>query len=150
MYIGRKSTRSSWRTMWNHSQSLSLGQHLFLTLILLEYFVGILHAQVAAGLTDDEVAEALAERSQRIYDKYGTMMLNTEGFSASGLERKATCKSLFQKMQYLTEHEPLIKPGTEAAGKVNLRTVGYEPAGFYACMNPPLKLHNGSTGCSRV
>jgi hypothetical protein len=27
------------------------------------------------------------------------MMLNTEGFSASGLERKATCKSLFQKMQ---------------------------------------------------
>ena len=79
--------------------------------------------QVAAGLTDDDVADALGERSQRIYDKYGTMMLNTEGFSATGLERKATCKALFQKVLYLAEHEALVKAGSEAANKVNLRTV---------------------------
>jgi hypothetical protein len=39
-----------------------------------------------------QVAEALKERSQRIYDKYGTLMLNTEGMTADGLERKATCR----------------------------------------------------------
>ena len=69
------------------------------------------------------MADALGERSQRIYDKYGTMMLNTEGFSATGLERKATCKALFQKVLYLAEHEALVKAGSEAANKVNLRTV---------------------------
>ena len=81
------------------------------------------HSKAASGLSDDEVADALAERSQRIYDKYGTMMLNTEGFSATGLERKATCKALFQKVLFLSECEALVKPGTEAASKVNLRTV---------------------------
>ena len=50
-------------------------------------------------------------------------MLNTEGFSATGLERKATCKALFQKVLYLAEHEALVKAGSEAANKVNLRTV---------------------------
>jgi hypothetical protein len=74
-------------------------------------------------LSDEEVAEALAERSQRIYDKYGTMMLNTEGFTVQGLERKATCKALFQKILYLSEYEALVKQGSEAAGKINLRTV---------------------------
>ncbi|GAX73835.1 hypothetical protein CEUSTIGMA_g1285.t1 [Chlamydomonas eustigma] len=79
--------------------------------------------KVAAMLSDEEVAEALAERSQRIYDKYGTMMLNTEGFTAQGLERKATCKALFQKILYLSEYEALVKQGSEAAGKINLRTI---------------------------
>jgi hypothetical protein len=46
----------------------------------------------ALGLTDEQVAEALKERSQRIYDKYGTLMLNTEGMTADGIERKATCR----------------------------------------------------------
>lgn len=46
----------------------------------------------ALGLSDEEVAEALRERAQRIYDKYGTLMLSTEGMSAAGLQRKATCQ----------------------------------------------------------
>jgi len=43
-----------------------------------------------------QVAEALKERSQRIYDKYGTLMLNTDGMTPEGLERKATCRSVRQ------------------------------------------------------
>lgn len=39
-----------------------------------------------------QVSEALRERAARIYDKYGTLMLNTDGFTAEGLERKATCR----------------------------------------------------------
>ncbi len=39
------------------------------------------------------------ERSQRIYDKYGTTMLNVEGTHTGGaLERKAACNALFQKV----------------------------------------------------
>ena len=37
--------------------------------------------QRSAGLNDKEVAEALRERAQRIYDKYGTLMVNTEGLT---------------------------------------------------------------------
>lgn len=34
----------------------------------------------------------MKERSQRIYDKYGTLMLQTDGMTPEGLERKATCR----------------------------------------------------------
>lgn len=79
--------------------------------------------KVAAGLSDTDVATALAERAQRIYDKYGTLMLNTEGFSTSGLERKATVKALSQKVLFLVECEALVTPGSDAASKVDLRTI---------------------------
>lgn len=42
--------------------------------------------------TITQVAEALKERAQRIYDKYGTLMLNTEGMTPEGVERKAACR----------------------------------------------------------
>ncbi|GBF89464.1 hypothetical protein Rsub_02036 [Raphidocelis subcapitata] len=77
----------------------------------------------ALGLGDGEVAEALRERAQRIYDKYGTLMLSTEGMSASGLQRKATCQALFSKMLYLTEHEPLVAQGSEAFKTTDLRLI---------------------------
>lgn len=48
-----------------------------------------------------QVAEALSERAQRIYDKYGNVMLETVGMSKAGVERKATCRALFSKMLYL-------------------------------------------------
>jgi len=77
----------------------------------------------AAGLSDTDVAEALKERADRIYDKYGTLMLNTEGMTAAGIERKASCQALFRKMLYLTEYEPLLAPGSDAAAKVDLREI---------------------------
>lgn len=79
--------------------------------------------KAAANLSDDDVAEALSERAQRIYDQYGTLMLNTDGFTTSGLERKATCKALFQKMLYLTECDQLVAQSSEAATRVDLRKI---------------------------
>jgi len=77
----------------------------------------------AAGLKDEEVAEAVRERAQRIYDKYGTLMVNTDGFTAAGVERKATCRNLFRKLLYLTEHDPLLRQGTDAALLVDLHKI---------------------------
>lgn len=51
-------------------------------------------------------------------------MLNLEGFTAEGLERKATCTALFKKMLYLTESEALLAQDSEAAASVDLRKVG--------------------------
>jgi hypothetical protein len=76
-----------------------------------------------------QVAEALQERAQRIYDKYGTLMLNVDGFTAEGVERKATCRALFSKLLYLTEHEPLVAQGSEAFKTTDLRMVR-------ACLGP--------------
>ncbi len=39
-----------------------------------------------------QVADALRERAQRIYDKYGNVMLETEGMTKAGIERKATTR----------------------------------------------------------
>ena len=50
---------------------------------------------------DVQVAEALRERAQRIYEKYGNVMLETEGMTKAGIERKATCRALFSKLLYL-------------------------------------------------
>jgi hypothetical protein len=50
-------------------------------------------------------------------------MLSTEGMSAAGLQRKATCQALFSKMLYLTEHGPLVAHGSEAFRTTDLRTV---------------------------
>jgi hypothetical protein len=61
------------------------------------------------------VADALRERSKRIYSKYGTVMLDTSGMSAAGIERKATSRALYSKVQYLTQCEALL--GLEAAAK---------------------------------
>ncbi len=47
------------------------------------------------------MAEALRERAQRIYEKYGNVMLETAGMTKAGIERKATCRALFSKLLYL-------------------------------------------------
>ena len=47
------------------------------------------------------MAEALRERAQRIYEKYGNVMLETAGMTKAGIERKATCRALFSKILYL-------------------------------------------------
>ncbi|KAG2451022.1 hypothetical protein HYH02_004292 [Chlamydomonas schloesseri] len=68
------------------------------------------------GLTDADAGEALRERSARIYDKYGTLMLNTEGLTLAGAQRKATCMALFRKVLYLAECERLVGRGAESEG----------------------------------
>jgi hypothetical protein len=60
------------------------------------------------GAWHRQVAEALRERAERIYDKYGNVMLDTEGMTKAGIERKATCRALFSKLLYLVESEALL------------------------------------------
>lgn len=69
------------------------------------------------------MAEALQTRAQRVYNTYGTLMLNTEGFTTVGLERRTACKALFQKLLYLSECERLVAQGSEAAKGIDLRTI---------------------------
>ncbi len=71
-----------------------------------------------------QVAEALRERAQRIYDKYGTLMLQTSGMTPEGVERKATCQALYSKMLYLTECQALLDQDGEAFKTADLRMVG--------------------------
>ena len=48
-----------------------------------------------------QVATALRDRAQRIYEKYGNVMLDVAGMTKAGIERKATCRALFSKLLYL-------------------------------------------------
>ena len=48
--------------------------------------------KVAVMLPCKQIAAALKERAGRIYDKYGNVMLETEGMTKSGIERKATTR----------------------------------------------------------
>jgi hypothetical protein len=77
----------------------------------------------AAGLSDADVAEALRERASRVYAKFGSLMVNTSGMTASGIERKATCTALFQKMLYLSECEALLAQSGPEAAALDLRSV---------------------------
>ena len=52
-------------------------------------------------LSARQVAEALRERAQRIYEKYGNVMLDVAGMTKAGIERKATCRALFSKLLFL-------------------------------------------------
>lgn len=77
--------------------------------------------KAALSLSDEEVAEALAERAERVYEKYGTVMVNLEGMSQAGIERKAAARNLFIKLLSLTEARALLS--TEAAAKVDLSKI---------------------------
>lgn len=83
----------------------------------------LVYLKSALNLTDDQVAEALTERGKRIYDKYGSVMLNTQGMTSAGVERKATARALFSKLLYLAEYEQLIPPFSPAAEKASMREV---------------------------
>lgn len=67
----------------------------------------------ALGLRDADAAGALSERARRVYDKYGNVMLNTDGMSAEGVERKATARALFSKMLFLAECPEVVGPPAE-------------------------------------
>ncbi|GMH34080.1 hypothetical protein BSKO_01914 [Bryopsis sp. KO-2023] len=83
----------------------------------------LVHLKNAMDMGDEEVSAALNERAQRIYDKYGTLMLNTQGLTGSGIERKATCKALFSKLLYLINYEPLLNPESEGYNSADLRKI---------------------------
>ncbi|BDA47494.1 hypothetical protein COCOBI_10-3420 [Coccomyxa sp. Obi] len=74
----------------------------------------------ALNMTDEEVAEALRERAQRIYEKYGNVMLETAGMTKAGIERKATCRALFSKILYLAESEKILDQNSEAAQNLSI------------------------------
>ena len=48
-----------------------------------------------------QVAEAMKERGQRIFSKFGNVMLETKGMTKAGIDRKATARTLFSKLLYL-------------------------------------------------
>lgn len=57
------------------------------------------------------MADALRERAQRIYDKYGNVMMDVAGLSKAGVDRKATCRALFSKLLYLAGTSLPTLPG---------------------------------------
>lgn len=75
----------------------------------------------ALKLNDDDIASALKERAKRVYEKYGNVMLDTEGMSAAGIERKATARALFSKLLYFVECEDLLP--SDKASEVDLRDI---------------------------
>lgn len=81
----------------------------------------VVYLKSVLNLSDDETAEALKERAKRIYEKYGSVMLNTQGMTSAGVERKATARALFSKLLYLAEYEQLIPPFSAAAEKASMR-----------------------------
>lgn len=46
--------------------------------------------------------------------------------TSSGVERKATCRALFSKILYLTEHQPLLDQESEARQDLSLQEVNTE------------------------
>ena len=74
----------------------------------------------AAGLSDADVAGALAERAARIYARYGDVMLSPVGMTQAGIERKATARALFSKLLYLAECEALLDPASEAGRALDI------------------------------
>ena len=78
-----------------------------------------------------QVADALRERAQRIYEKYGNVMLETEGMTKAGIERKATCRALFSKLLYLAGELPAVHAQEIVAGVIppHLKSRGSAPIG---------------------
>ena len=88
-----------------------------------EALADLIELKSCLNLSDVEVADALKERASRIFEKYGTIMLDTSGMSPAGIERKATSRALFSKMLYLVECDDLLMPGGESRDTVDLRDI---------------------------
>ncbi|KAK9812144.1 hypothetical protein WJX73_000090 [Symbiochloris irregularis] len=71
-------------------------------------------------LSEEQIAAALRERAQRVYDRYGNVMLEVKGLSKAGIDRKATCRQLFSKILYLSEQELLISEDGPAANAADI------------------------------
>lgn len=80
----------------------------------------LVQLKTSLGLTDEQVAEAIKERSQRIYEKYGTLIMNTAGMTSEGATRKATGRALFSKLLYISESEQMMSQDSEAAKALDM------------------------------
>ena len=47
------------------------------------------------------MAEAIKERGERIFAKFGNVMLETKGMTKAGIDRKAAARTLFSKLLFL-------------------------------------------------
>lgn len=86
-----------------------------------EALADLIELKSCLGLSDVEVADALKERASRIFEKFGTVMLDTSGMSPAGVERKATSRALFSKMLYLVECDDVL--ASEYRSQVDLRDI---------------------------
>eukprot|EP00798_Chlamydomonas_sp_ICE-L_P027448 gene27448-4750_t len=85
--------------------------------------IAIEELKAAGELNDFDVAAALRERAERIYKRYGTLMLNVEGMTGAGIDRKATVRNLSSKLLYLAERDLLIDQESEASKGIDFRTI---------------------------
>ncbi len=74
----------------------------------------------ALALPEAAAAAALAERAARVVKKFGGLLLDTSGMTQAGVERKASARALFAKLQFLTEGDGALV-GPEAAATVDLK-----------------------------
>lgn len=69
---------------------------------------------------------ALKERSTRIAQQYGTLLLEEDGLSSKGLEKKAALRSFVSKIMYLADE--LSDPEACAAAELDLAKIfGCQP-----------------------
>eukprot|EP00899_Mesostigma_viride_P012177 jgi/Mesvir1/20960/Mv08029-RA.1 len=83
----------------------------------------VLHLRSVCGLTDDQVAEALNESARRTYEKTGVVMIRPKGFTLEGLKRKATGRTMFSKLLYLSELDELLPPGSSGRSKADIPAI---------------------------
>lgn len=57
-----------------------------------------------------QIVELLEESAKRTFDRTGILMRKPSGFTAEGLQKKATGRALFSKLMYLADLEQLL-PG---------------------------------------
>jgi len=63
----------------------------------------LLHLKDVCNLTDDQVMEVMEESAKRTFERTGILMRKPEGFTASGLQKKATGRATFAKLMYLAD-----------------------------------------------
>lgn len=63
----------------------------------------LIHLRKSSTLEDDRVSEVLNEVSRRIVKEKGPVVMDTEGFTGKGIQRKVAVQALFAKILYLAE-----------------------------------------------
>ncbi|GLJ35527.1 hypothetical protein SUGI_0714310 [Cryptomeria japonica] len=63
----------------------------------------LIHLRKSSTLEDDKVSEVLNEVSRRIVKEKGPVVMDTEGFTEKGIQRKVAVQALFAKILYLAE-----------------------------------------------
>ncbi|KAH9290104.1 hypothetical protein KI387_034221, partial [Taxus chinensis] len=63
----------------------------------------LIHLRKSSTLEDGQVAEVLNEVSRRIVKEKGPIVMDTEGFTERGIQRKVAVQALFSKLLYLAE-----------------------------------------------